>query len=625
MVVDVLAVTALCKLVSLAHPAKLLFQPDPIFGVPLSQVLLGAAIFEILICAFLMMVRNAVTCAFVVFAFASGILSYRAALLVSHAHACPCLGNVADWWPWLARNSQPLLAAVSFWLLLTSSVQLRGFPQGAWLTDTVGVASRILVCLGAASFVFVCVSPGTAFGYSAEEGAEFCKTLSLLQNPIATRASSAPGIYVEALGAVFSLTGVHFWIPRVLTLAIVAGAWIGLSRMMPQRISWLALVFAVAFFCSWEGVIYNIASATPEMTAAGIAGISVALLPRPGDSLLALRAMASAVLLLLGGLIDAAAALVVPGIVVALYFSWRRGGSRPNDLHQEPAASRATVMWIALVLTSGVLCSTPLVAWAQGEHSAGLNSTWFGSGFLHLGRVLAAFGSHPGTALSAGYALFFLANRRRLREMVFASTYVLTVTLWSIVNPNWFAYTIYLALPVALLAGVGLAEIARSTSQVFASQPNGARSALLAALIVSLWLGFELPSLAEAPNSVRGRGAAAKPFMEILHRYKKSVRWMFSHDGRIAANAGYLIPPELVGISDERFKDKLTQQSVLTKIKAYQCDLLVLELQPSLFDEDWQKLIRESYTKLWSDGQLAVFVRKALEPHSAGDLRRLDL
>jgi hypothetical protein len=120
----ILALTATSKIISLFHPGPLLFQGDVVFKVPIHYVVAAAASLEVILCICINFIFTDAISLVSVFVFSNVILAYRALAVSSGKSHCPCLGNVANWWPWLGQNETPVLNTVVIWLFLTSTYQL---------------------------------------------------------------------------------------------------------------------------------------------------------------------------------------------------------------------------------------------------------------------------------------------------------------------------------------------------------------------------------------------------------------------------------------------------------------------------------------------------------------------
>ena len=123
-VISLLGLAALFKVFALIYPVNLIYQRDPIFRVPILYVIGGASLIELFLVIYIWYCDDNRKTILAVLAFSVAILTYRMLSLISGISYCMCLGNVADWWPWLGRHEGPVLTSVSIWLLLTSAMQL---------------------------------------------------------------------------------------------------------------------------------------------------------------------------------------------------------------------------------------------------------------------------------------------------------------------------------------------------------------------------------------------------------------------------------------------------------------------------------------------------------------------
>ena len=123
-VIGLLGLTAASKFWGLLNPVPLLAQEDEILRMPTFGVVAGACFLESLLCILAWYVRDDTRVAWGVFAFAAAILSYRAVAYAYGISPCPCLGNVADSWPWLGHHESRILTVIACWLFLSSAMKL---------------------------------------------------------------------------------------------------------------------------------------------------------------------------------------------------------------------------------------------------------------------------------------------------------------------------------------------------------------------------------------------------------------------------------------------------------------------------------------------------------------------
>jgi hypothetical protein len=631
-VIGVLGLTALSKLLSLLNPTKLLLQTDPVFGVPIPYVMAGAGLLEIGICVFLAFTRDKIKAALAVFAFAVLVLSYRVGMYVNGIHYCPCLGNLVDWWPWLGSHEGPVMVSIALWLLLTSSVQLfqrgsKGKPFNFGISFSL---LKIAVPIGLVCCFFLWLAPWRLFSCGSSEGAELSRMLLLLHRPEAVHFAwnDSAWLYPRVFASIFSITGFHFWIPRLVTLAIVGVAWMIFPRLMPADVSWPHLVFALLFFCSWPSTVYLLASAVPQMPALGLAVISAGLLPRFKEEWRWWRFVVAGVLLAIAVWMNAAALTVLPGIVIMLSCVWWRE-LRTYSAEAESDAGLVKLQRLASVCGAVVfvilLCliawRVPFKAvWAQaGNNQSPAVLVQKAANFLFS---LGGFLNSPGTLLGAFWGIIVLGRQRRLSEISFVLALLGMVLAVHFLRPGWSYYPIYLAVPAAILAGFGAGELLQSVIRKVPLLPNAQRviinsgaSIMLGALVASLWLGFESSNAPGEVSAMQGVGSQASAALEVLNNYRGQVKWIYTRDNSLAVRAGYILPPELIDLSQEQFgASKANERLILDTVKKYQCEILVLQSNGELRDKEWLLFVQKEYTEIWSDGAETIFAANRLNP-----------
>jgi hypothetical protein len=632
--IGVLGLTALAKLLSLIHPTRLLFQPDAIFMVPMMYVVLAAAIIELGICLFLWRGRNDPQKAFAVLVFAALILSYRAGLHVNGVHFCPCLGNVASWWPWLGSHESPVLVTIALWLLLTSLIQLGRGASLSWLPGTDPAFSwlRIAIPIGSICLLCLWMAPWSLVSHNAKEGVEFSKMLLFLHHP-----KLAPGFwndpawsYAHVFASIFSMTGFHFWIPRVATLIILGAAWMTLPRLLPRESRWPHLLFSIVLFCSWPYMLYTSTLATPVLPAMGLAIISAGILPRPEDEWHWWRLAAAGLLLALAAWMNVAGFIVLPAIAVTLL--WRRkrsfgdpfgdpyaGGTpgKPTASNEWPTANA----WKMIAMAGLCWLVVRSVSFGAQVSINPPTPTGPSKAALYLSDLINVLGS-PGTILSALVGAIIIWRQRYILELLFSMTLLATVLVVHLLLPHWADYQLYLAAPAAVLGGYGMGALwrgcigktwilSKSNRAIF----NADAYLILGPLVVSLWIGFESSNAPRDLAVGRRNSLFAGAVGEVLADYRGRVKWVYTRDNSAAVNAGFVLPPELTDLSGEPPRaDTVKGRPILDIAKEYQCEILVLQSNGELRQEDWLKFAQEKYMNIWAGATETVYVTRNLNP-----------
>lgn len=643
-VIGILGLTALSKILSLLNPTKLLVQNDPVFGIPITYVMAGASLFEIGICIFLGFTRDKIKAALAVFAFAVLVLSYRVGIYVNGIHYCPCLGNLVDWWPWLGSHEGSIMASIAFWLLLTSSAQLfqrdskgKPFNHGSRFS-----LIKLIVPIGLVGCLSLWLDPWKNFSCGLGEGVELSRMQLLFHHLESHRFAwnDMTWFYSQLFASVFSITGFHFWIPRLATLAIIGVVWMIFPRLMPGSIRWPHLVSALVFFCSWPSMIFLLASATPQLPAFGLAVVSAALLPRHNEQWRVWKFVVSGVLLTMAVWVNVFAAIVLPAIVITLTHIWW-SNIRPSSINVDLSAAFIKKRRLVIGLGASVfVVLSCLIVW-RGVFLASIQNpdnqvpTGIAQKTANFLFGLSGLLKSPGTLLGAFWGVVVLKRQRRLLEVAFLLTLSATILIFHLILPGWYYYLAYLAVPVAVLAGFGVGELYCFVVQRVPPSPNGQQaiincntSMMLGALVISLWLGFEYSNGPRGVLAMREAGLKAGAALDVLYVYQNRVNWIYTSDISLAAHAGISLPPELIDISQEPVVVSAANQTfIFDTIKKYQCELLMLRSNEELRDKAWLEFVKKEYTEIWSDGSETIFAANRLNskqyPKSSELLKRL--
>lgn len=114
-----LGATAVAKVAGLLLHSPLLAGTDPLTGLSLRVVAAAGVVAEGALLIAILRGVETVWVAGVVLVFATAALAYRVWILAPGA-ACPCLGGISRWLPWLAVYERNVVLAVTLWLLLSS-------------------------------------------------------------------------------------------------------------------------------------------------------------------------------------------------------------------------------------------------------------------------------------------------------------------------------------------------------------------------------------------------------------------------------------------------------------------------------------------------------------------------
>ena len=124
LLVVLFAATALSKLVGSLRGGPVFLTDDPLLGISTRSFVTIAILIELCIAIAAICAKSELKLAWIVLGFASCSLVYQ---LLSHAKGithCICLGNVMDWWPWLAQFDSAIVTSMACWFLLTAALRI---------------------------------------------------------------------------------------------------------------------------------------------------------------------------------------------------------------------------------------------------------------------------------------------------------------------------------------------------------------------------------------------------------------------------------------------------------------------------------------------------------------------
>jgi hypothetical protein len=118
----IFAVTAVAKLVTIIQgESKLLTLPDPVFQMPTSWLMAGAAVIELILSLWLALFQSPTQLKLKVVGLVAVLLSiYKCGIFWLNAKPCSCLGALVKWSPWLEAHRNEVTWGLLIFLLLGS-------------------------------------------------------------------------------------------------------------------------------------------------------------------------------------------------------------------------------------------------------------------------------------------------------------------------------------------------------------------------------------------------------------------------------------------------------------------------------------------------------------------------
>jgi hypothetical protein len=493
-------------------------------------------------------------------------------------------------------------------------------------------APKVLVPIAVALVFFAWVAPWRLFECGTDEGMEFSKMLLVLRDPAAVHLAwnDQPWFYSKLLATMFSATGFHAWVARLLTLAVVCLLSRSLLRLLPRGAGWPHLLCAWLMLWTWPYFAGLSVSAMPDLVGFALGVLAIGILPRSASERGCWRFVGSGLLLAVGVQVKPTALLVLPALAVGAVRlrDPAANGRRPvrcawlrrfvAERWLGPASGMASfAVWFAMLQWWSPRSDWTLICRVHYDSSLASQAAHYAFKPIDL---LAA----PGPLLGAGLAVPLLLRRRRLNEVTPLVVLFITVLVAHLVwRPWWYYYTVHFAVPLAVLGGWGTGELLRrgllgpvGTDGGGGATRAGQRAMMLGALCLSLCCGFELPRAYEDASDLRfGRAIPGDEELQVLKAYRNTAKWIFTRDNTLAAEAGYLLPPELTILSKKRFWSReATPASVLKAVTRYHCEVLVLQRDLELRDRRWQHFVKKGYVPVWSDDTEEIFVTRRLCP-----------
>lgn len=482
-----------------------------------------------------------------------------------------------------------------------------------------------IVGLGVAAAFFIVFAPWKTLEFWPGEGVQFSRALLLLKHPDAVSSvwSEQSWFYPQACAAIFGTVGMQPWIPRLFSFLTMIAALSLFPRLMPPKAGWPHLLFATFFLYSWPELPILSISADPELPAFALAVVAAALLPRSPAEFRPWRFAVCGVILAFAIQIAFSAVLIIPAIVVRLV-AVRHAGPQPTS------AGHLIGRWRGSVLTAGCLgVAFFLLAW--------LDPSWNWEQVVRASKFVGTVPEEIKTGLSPGLLLAapamlvaallgvaMLLRLREWREAAFAVGLLLTGMLVHLVRKDYLAvYGIHFAVPLALLGGWGAGELFRlglrdSRSPLLSKRIGPRREVcrMLAALVVSLWIGLSAPHISRELYSMKALPpVAGNEALQVLESYQNRAKSVYTRHNVLAAQAGYLLPPELTVVpSGGTENNAVIRDLILGVVKRDQCDILVLADDLELKQDAWQQLVGRDYVKVWWDNAETIFVTRRLNP-----------
>lgn len=457
-----------------------------------------------------------------------------------------------------------------------------------------------------------------------DDGFELMKALLWARNPEAARQmwNDQPWLHTMLIGTAFRWFGEHAIIPRLFTLGSMAALLLACACLLRKWISPLAAGVMGLILLSTTPVTELVLSAMLELPAVAWAVVAVAIAYQTDGTFSRWRWMLSGAVFALAMQMKFTAAVVGPGLA-ALAWTWLgwRGMVRAwiwGLLGFAPVFSMVGALSPRFV--PGELLLTHVFAHAQTTEAIqrSMQIAWEG---LPCAFLAAAIGlTHP-------------CLRRRAPPAWFAVVLLLTAIaialLW---RPWWDYYMIHFALPLGMLAALGVDRVVgpfwnpTRSNEAKAQEGDtldGRTNAIVApatavaatAALAALWLAFALPGVARSVQAIHNAPACPdRAICRTFKAYALRAQWCFTRERDVAFQAGVLIPPELVVLSGKRFwTGQLTEAALAEKVRQFRPEILLLALS-DLTKPYWSNWVYRSYVAVEREFGRELLVHESLNP-----------
>jgi hypothetical protein len=513
--------------------------------------------------------------------------------------------------------------------------------------------------LAAVLLVYAALPLGTSIEMGGDEGFELMKPVLCNHGFSLYKQiwNDQPPLFSKLLAWSMNSFGTSAVVPRTLVagfglLLFAALYWAAAQRSGP----WCGLL-AAFFLAASPGILLLSASVMQEVPTFALAMLSVPLLfqyYRTDGRWMWL--VASGIVLGLALQIKFTAALVMPAILLEIIFgpprqslnqlNRRTGmGAKIPDASPAPGSSRLTgsvgllgVDWgkarqmrrmlfdaTAWVFSAAAAFLVVYVLFGQGSFEtsksthllAGIVPTadTFSKGPNDFPLSWSLFWDHIECVAAALVGILAVFFRKRMRELAFPITLLLTVLPIHLLHrPWWPYYYLHIAIPLAWLSAFAVTEGVVVASRLLSTRPFDFFSLTtwkafgLCGLIGLVLVRSEL-RLEASVREMRERPTINHPLIRKMREYAGGTHWVYAERGIFVFQAGLLTPPELAVVSPKRFwSGQITTPQIIEICKRYGTEQILLNLP--IARAEWREYLKDDFVPVWQDDKFILYVAK---------------
>jgi hypothetical protein len=188
----------------------------------------------------------------------------------------------------------------------------------------------------------------------------------------------------------------------------------------------------------------------------------------------------------------------------------------------------------------------------------------------------------------------------------------------SVHRPWWPYYYLHLAVPLAWLSGMVMAEVLKSASQLFSagkarvlSSTNWRRIA--AGALTALGLAVSEVRLEASITHIRQSPRASEtPVLAKMNLYADRTHWVYTQPIIFPFHARLAVPPELAVVMLKRYwSGQITPKEIVALCRRYQPEQVLLWRER--VGSEWKEFLGTEYWPAYQDTNYVLFVTKTLE------------
>lgn len=476
--------------------------------------------------------------------------------------------------------------------------------------------------LGAVVLVIVVVYSllplGTAVQFGGDEGYQLM-TSFLMHKGYALYTQiwdDQPPLLVLLLKWVFVYSGPSLVAARLLAAGFGILLFAAFYAVVRSRASlWTALV-ATGFLLASPGILELSVSVMQEVPAFALALVSIFFLRLSLKSGGRVALIASGVAMGLALAIKFTAGIILPAMVVEIFFALRPKGrvGSSRDI------AKILLVWAgAGVATFGFI----MLCWGRGSWGQAYQSHFEEHPVTGMGGPqdypvpISMFLGHIECFVLAGVGILLLLRQRKIRDYTLPAIWLITVAVvHAFHRPWWNYYYLHFAIPLSWIAGFGATELGKPFYRQFAvgSLALSRRETWQALALCGLSAVALVRSEQRAEAGVVGLRArtrlSADALLAKIEQYAPNVHWMYASATQeiYAFHARLPVPPRLAMTTLKRFwSGQITPEDVIAICNEYGPELVLL--QPQSLDS-WTSFLK-NYSVVYQDKKNRLYSRAA--------------